>query len=107
MAMDGKLFKEPASILIGDFRTPIENLTPRTTQMLVLEQPLRQSEAERIQKSLTDAGGKIYFGGLTILISSSNLHLKVEPKRLSLRDRDGYIELTDFKCNTKSLNGKD
>jgi hypothetical protein len=103
MVVDGKSLKEPTSILIGDVRTPIENLQPRKTEMLVLEQPLRQSEAERITRSLIEAGAKIWIGSLTILVSSNNSYLKVEPKRLHLKDRDGYIQLTDFKCNTKSL----
>lgn len=107
MAVDGKFLKEPASILIGELCGPIENLKPRKTEMLVLEQPLRQSEAERITKSLTEAGAKIWIGGLTILVSSGNGHLKVEPKQVRLSDKDGCIQLTDFKCNTKSLDDHD
>lgn len=103
MAINGKFLKEPASILINDFRGPIENLQPRKTQMLVLEQPLRQSEAERIIKSLAETGSRIWIGGLTILISSSsNSSVKVEPKPASLSDRDSNIPLIDFKCDTKS-----
>lgn len=107
MSVDGKSLKEPVSILIGELRGPIENLKPRKTEMLVLEQPLRQSEAERITRSLTDAGAKIWIGSLSILASSDNSHLKVEPKQLHLTDRNGHIQLRDFKCNTRSLDDKD
>jgi hypothetical protein len=104
---DGKTFAEPATILKDQLRGPIEGLKPLNSQLLVLEQPLRQSEAERIRRSLADQTVKIAIGDVRLLISSQNASIPVDPKPLLLNDRGGKIPLSDFKCDTKSLDSAD
>ncbi len=101
-AMNGKTFKEPAGILKDDFRGPILSLAPLKAEVLILEQPLRQSEAETIARSLADTNAKIWIGGLSVMISTQDQSIPVTPSKLNLSIQEGNIPLSQFKCNTIS-----
>jgi hypothetical protein len=96
--LKGVAFKENAGQLIDDFRPPLHGLKPKQQEILVLEQPLRQFEAEKIQKCLSDDDAKLVIKSLRIPISASNSAMRVEPKLL--RMGNGEVLLKTLKRNT-------
>ena len=102
LSFKNQLLKEPASLLIDDFRDSIDNLKPMQSGVLVLEQLFRQAEAETITKSVGDNNAYFWIGNLAILISVGNTTLQVEPKRLRITAEAEKILLTSFKRNTNN-----
>lgn len=103
LSLNNYLFKEPAGLLIGDFRGPIENLPPKEKALLILEQPLRQSEAETIKKYLEDnARVGIWTGDLQVPILVKNATQEVAAKPLKIISKTEPLLLNDFKRNTNN-----
>jgi len=97
--------KEPAGVLIDDFRQQIENLKPMQKGWLVLEQPLREFEVEKINRCLGDDDAKFWIGGMIIPISVNNPlnndTQKVDPKPLRIPAESQYVPVNNLKRNTK------
>lgn len=97
-SLNGVAFKENAGQLIDSFRSPLHGLKPKQQEILILEQPLRQFEAEKIQRCLTNDEAKLVINTLRIPISANNPAMRVEPRPLRLGN--GEVLLRNFKRNT-------
>ena len=104
--INDRALAEPAGLLVDEDRGSIEELEPMKTRALILNQALRQSDAEEIQRCLTDENAKLYIGNLDILVSAKNSAFTVQPKPLRLTEVRN-VPLSSLKCNTKSLDTPD
>jgi hypothetical protein len=93
-------FKEKAEQLIDDFRAPLHNLKPRQREMIIIEQPLRAFEAEKIQRCLDDPDAKFWVGGVRIPISINNAGFEVKNEPDLLWGNAAEVPLKYFKRNT-------
>ena len=95
---------QEAVIVVRDAWTePIENLRPLAPASIVLRQPLRGFEVERI-KSLPD--GHFRLAPLRIPITVVNSQYKIPVKNLRIMPEFDHLPVNAF-CVTKSLDSKD
>jgi hypothetical protein len=93
-------FKEKAEQLIDDFRAPLHNLKPKQREFIIIEQPLRTFEAEKIQRCLDDPDAKFWVGGVRIPISINNPGFEVKNEPDLLWGNAAEVPLKYFKRNT-------
>ncbi|MGZ5437287.1 MAG: hypothetical protein ACXWID_17825 [Pyrinomonadaceae bacterium] len=94
---NGKPCNDPARILESDSRRPIRDAQPFANRVLVLEQPLLQSEAERISETQSDPNAKFWLGNVKLPISVGNIPQGVDPKPLRIGEHAEYLYLKDYK----------
>jgi hypothetical protein len=95
-------FKEKAEQLITDFHPPLHNLRHRQREYIIIEQPLRTFEAEKIQRCLDDPDAKFWIGGVRIPIFANNPGFEVKNEPCILWGKGAEVPLKYFKRNTNN-----
>jgi hypothetical protein len=98
-SLNNVAFREKADQLIDTFRAPLRNLKPQQKEMIVIEQPLREFEAEKIKRCLEDPDAKFWIGGVRVPISINNQGFEVKNEPCLLWG-SGEVPLKNFKRNT-------
>ncbi|MCA1577398.1 MAG: hypothetical protein LC794_08555 [Acidobacteria bacterium] len=103
LAFGEQALQEPIIVVIDAWNDPIDNLKPLGSASIVLRQPLRGFEVERIM-SLPD--GAFRLAPLRIPITVVNSQYKVLSKNLRITAEFDHIRLDAF-CVTKNVDSKD
>jgi len=102
LAFANQQLQERVIVVRDAWTEPIENLVPLAPASIVLRQPLRGFEVDRI-KSLPE--GQFWLAPLRIPITAHGQY-KVPSKNLRITPEVQYLPVSAF-CNTKSLDSKD